>query len=474
MTVRLRTWALLAALSTLLLMVIGAYVVKIGAGLACEPGTWPLCNGSAFPPFRQPEGAADGRYSQHQILSEWTHRLFAGVATVFTVALLVSARRHRRDHAPLWTLGIAAVGLLFAQILMGAATVKLGNAPWTVVVHQGLAVAFFGVLVAVLALSWNLPPPAPRRADVPPRAEAAPPAPAEPRGPLQVLGDYVALTKPRVLLLLLVSAITSMLIAVGPTVSPALVAATVLGGAMASASGSAFNQWWERDLDAKMSRTMDRPVAAGRIPGHHVVVFSGSLALGSFMVLAVFVNLLAAVLALAGAVFYVVVYTLWLKRTTAQNIVVGGAAGSFPALVGWAAATGEIAWPALLLGFIVFLWTPPHFWSFALVYKEDYVRAGLPMLPVVRGDQATKEQIFLYTVALFLCATSLYFLGVVSDAWFVFGMLLSALFVFLAFLALRDPTTRAAYRLFRFSILYLGLLFLSLAVDRIVSFPSLL
>ena len=472
MTIRLRTWALVAAVSTFLLMVIGAYVVKTGAGLSCEPGSWPLCNGKAFPPFRQPEGFSENAFTQGQIISEWLHRLFAGIVSVLTISLLVAARKYRQ-RVDLWSLSIASAGLLFAQVLMGAATVQLGNAPWTVVIHQGLAIGFFGVLVAIMTLSWNLPLPT-RTEKVAKTTDAAASEPAEKQTVMQVLADYVSLTKPRVLMLLLVSAVTSMLIAVGPTISAGTIFATLLGGAMASGAGSAFNQWWERDLDAKMGRTMTRPVASGRLPGHHVLMFSASLAIGSFMVLTVFVNLLAAILALAGGLFYVIVYTLWLKRYTPQNIVIGGAAGSFPALVGWAAATGEIAWPALILGFIVFLWTPPHFWSLAIVYKDDYARAGVPMMPNVEGVQSTKEQIFLYSIALFVCATSLYFFDVVSDAWFIFGAGLSAFFVYLAFLTLRDESTKSAYRLFRFSILYLGLLFLSLAVDRIVTHSNLL
>lgn len=472
MKIKLRAWALAGTVSTFLLMVIGAYIVKTGAGLSCEPGSWPLCNGRALPPFRQPAGYSENAFTQAQIISEWLHRLFAGAVSILTIGLLVAARKYRR-RVDLWSLSIASAGLLFAQVVMGAATVQLGNAPWTVVVHQALAIGFFGVLVAILTLSWNLPVPASsRKTDEAGPGEAV--DPKEKRTVVQVLGDYVSLTKPRVLMLLLVSAVTSMFIAAGPTVAPGTIFSTLLGGAMASGAGSAFNQWWERDIDAKMGRTMTRPVASGRLPGHHVLIFSASLAVGSFMVLTVFVNLLAATLALAGGLFYVIVYTLWLKRSTPQNIVIGGAAGSFPALVGWAAATGEIAWPALILGFIVFLWTPPHFWSLAIVYKDDYARAGVPMMPNVHGIQNTKEQIFLYSVALFVCATSLYFFGVVSDAWFIFGTTLSALFVYLAFLTLRDPGTRAAYRLFRFSILYLGLLFLSLAVDRIVSPSNLL
>lgn len=460
---QLRHWVLATTLSTFLLMLIGAYVVKTGAGLSCPE--WPACTADDYlPPFHNPP------YTDAQILSEWTHRLVAALTGVLTAALFLAARRHR-DRTDLWTLSISAVGLLFAQILMGAATVRLQNAPWTVVVHQGLAMAFFGVLVALLTLTWRASPLS-RQAPVAAQSDA--PAASPPRRVTQVLGDYVSLTKPRVLMLLLVSAATSMLIAVGPRIDPWTVAATLLGGAMASGAGSAFNQWWEKDIDQMMARTANRPVASGRLPGSHVLAFSLSLALGSFMVLGVFVNLLAATLALAGGVFYVVVYTLWLKRATPQNIVIGGAAGSFPALVGWAAATGTVEWPALILGFIVFLWTPPHFWSLALVYKQDYARAGVPMMPVTRGEDVTRQQIFLYSVATLLCASSLWLFGVVSDTWFIFSLALSAVFVVMAFQTLFDETTKSAYRLFRFSILYLGLLFLSLAVDRILAPSTLL
>lgn len=462
---KLRTWALAAVLATFVLMVLGAYVVKTGAGLSCAKESWPHCNGRVLPPFPSPQDAqGNDIYTQGQILSEYFHRLFAGITSVLTLAVAVVTVRRYRDHGDLLTLAIASVGLLFAQILMGAATVRLDNAPWTVVVHQGLAIAFFGLLVAILALSS-------RRENVitldDALAATATPANPAPRRPLEVLGDYIQLTKPRVLMLLLVSAVTSMLIAAGGNVSPWQIVPTVIGGAMASGSGSAFNQWYERDKDKMMSRTAQRPMAAGRLPGSHVLAFSASLALGSFMVLAVFVNLLAAVLALGGALFYIAVYTIWLKPTSPNNIVWGGAAGSFPVLVGWAAVTGEVTWPALVLGFIVFLWTPPHFWAFALLYKDDYARAGIPMLPVVRGVDETKQQIFLYTIALLLCTTSLWLFDLLSVGYLLVSMVLGALFVFLAFELLRTPGVAAASRLFRYSILYLGLLFLYMAIDKV-------
>jgi heme o synthase len=466
----LRLWSLLAILSTFLLMVVGAYVVKTGAGLSCPD--WPTCNGQWFPPFPSPQNAAgDDVFTQQQILSEWFHRLFAAVAGLFTVGLMVHVYRHHRRDSDLMTLAVSAVGLLFVQIFAGALTVNLGNAPWTVVLHQGLAITFFGILVAIFVRSFGRAKTSTTETEpATPRVDEA----KEPRTLVGVLSDYAALVKPRVLLLLLVSAVTSMLIAVGRDVDVGLVLATVAGGAMASGAGSAFNQWWERDLDAMMARTAGRPVAAGRMSEAHVLAFAASLAAGSFMVLWVFANLLAASLALAGALFYVVIYTIWLKRSRPSNIVIGGAAGSFPVLVGWAAATGEITWPALVLGFIVFLWTPPHFWAFALLHKQDYARANVPMLPVVKGDGETKQQIVLYSLALFLCATGLWLFGVVGQGYLVAALVLSSLFVWLAFQTLRDTTPRSAQRLFRFSILYLGLLFLAMAVDRLLELPILL
>jgi heme o synthase len=464
---KLRAWALAAVISTFVLVLLGAYVVKTGAGMACVKESWPFCNGRVLPPFESPTDDNGVPYfTQGQMVSEWAHRAFAGITSLLTVGLIAVTVRRYRDHQDLLTLAITAGGLLFAQVLMGAATVNLNNAPWTVVVHQGLAFLFFGILTAIAVAAWRrdaspLPAPAPGQ------AQPASEAPARRTG-MQVLGDYLSLLKLRVVFLLLVSAVTSMLIAAGTSVDPKAVFATILGGTMAAGSGSAFNQWYERDKDKMMARTAKRPVAAGRLPGSHVLAYSASLAVGSFMVLAVFANLLAALLALAGALFYITVYTIWLKPSRPSNIVWGGAAGSFPVLVGWAAATGEVAPAALLLGFIIFLWTPPHFWSLALLYKDDYARAGIPMMPVVRGVDETKQQIFLYSVALLVCSTSFWLLDVdLSVGYLLVSMVLGALFVLLAFDLLRQSTMRPAMRLFRYSILYLGLLFLYMAVDKL-------
>lgn len=466
---KLRTWAFWAVLSTFLLMLIGAWVVKTGAGLSCPD--WPKCNGEFLPPFPSPQDSAgNDQYTQAQILSEWTHRLAAAVTGVLNVGLIVAAFRRYRDQGDLMTLSVGSGGLLFAQILMGAATVKLLNAPWTVVVHQGLAVSYFGVLVAIWVLAWRRESETFEAASGAARGEGASRGEASSR--LRVLGDYITLVKPRVLMLLLIAAVTSMLIAAGPTVTPWMIMATVLGGAMASGGASAFNQWYEADRDRMMTRTALRPVAAGRIPPHHVLAFSLSLLVGSFMVLSVFVNLLAAFLALGGGLFYIAVYTIWLKPSSVNNTVVGGVAGAMPVLVGWAAATGQVTLPALVLGFILFLWQPPHFWAFALLHKEDYARAGIPMLPVVRGDDVTRQQIFLYAVALLVASTSLWVFGVLSPWYLLVSMVLGALFVYLALQLLLEPADHQAQRLFRYSILYLGLLFVFMAVDTVWILPN--
>lgn len=468
---KLRAWVLWTTVFTFALILLGAYVVKTYAGQSCPD--WPQCNGKFVPPFESVKDAnGNDVYTSQQILSEYFHRVLAMITGFLVVAVNVVAFRRYREHAGLTTLSVTLAGLFFAQALIGKFTVDMGNVPWTVVLHQGLAMAIFGVLAALLVLSWrqdDYPRPEEKAAEAKPDAAEA----AAPRSTLQTMADYVALLKPRVLMLLLISAVTTMLIASGRDpdgslhLAPWTVIATVLGGAMASGSGSAFNQWWERDLDAMMARTATRPVAAGRLPGPHVLAFSASLAVGSFTVLAVFVNLLAASLALAGCLFYVLVYTMWLKRSRPSNIVIGGAAGSFPVLVGWAAVTGEVTLPALVLGFIIFLWTPPHFWAFALLYKNDYARAGIPMLPVVRGDGETRQQILLYSLALLGCTTSLWFFDVLSIGYLFVSSALGLLFVLLAFELWRVADPRAAQRVFRFSILYLGLLFLYMAVDRI-------
>jgi len=282
-------------------------------------------------------------------------------------------------------------------------------------------------------------------------------------------GDYLALMKPRIILLLLITTITTMIVASPHHLPLGALLLTVLGGTLAAGSANAFNMYVDRDIDAIMRRTCLRPVPAGRVRPSQALTFGAVTGCLSVAVMALGVNLLAAALSTAGILFYVGVYTLWLKRATPQNIVIGGAAGAVPPLVGWAAATGRIDPPAVALFAIVFLWTPPHFWALALGKAEDYRAAGVPMLPVVRGDAETRRQIFIYSIVLGAATFALYLpLHALGPAYAVAALALDAVFVGLAWavLVLRRPGLEMA--LFGYSILYLGLLFTAMVVDRLL------
>jgi protoheme IX farnesyltransferase len=238
---------------------------------------------------------------------------------------------------------------------------------------------------------------------------------------LQVVQSYYQLTKPRIIPLLLITTAGSMWIAAKGEVDPLLLLVTLTGGTMAAASAQTINCVYDRDIDYDMERTRHRPMPSGKVQPRDALIFAIALATISFTLLAVFANLLAALLAFSGIVFYILVYTHWLKRHTTQNIVVGGAAGAIPALVGWAAVTGTLSWSAWLIFAIVFLWTPPHFWALALMIRDDYAKVGIPMLPVIEGDTATVRQIWYYTlvtvVATVLLAVSYTHLTLPTNGW---------------------------------------------------------
>jgi heme o synthase len=280
--------------------------------------------------------------------------------------------------------------------------------------------------------------------------------------------DYVALTKPRIMTLLLLTGAAGMFVGAQGVPGLGLLAATIVGLAFACGGASALNHVLDRDIDSSMGRTSKRPVAAGRVSAELALEFGLALSALSFVLLGSVVNVLAAVLALVGNLFYVLVYTRWLKRSTPQNIVIGGAAGAVPPLVGWAAATGNLTLPALYLFLIVFLWTPPHFWALALLIKRDYEAARIPMLPVVRGDRETARQILLYTVALVALTLAPVFTGTFGPLYLVAAALLGAQFLRLAWSLRRELTPRRAGVLFHYSLAYLALLFIAMALDPIV------
>jgi heme o synthase len=279
---------------------------------------------------------------------------------------------------------------------------------------------------------------------------------------LTVLRDYVTLTKPTVQSLLLLTTVTTMYVAGNPSLR--LILLTCLGGAMSAGGAGAINHAVDRDIDRTMKRTADRPVASGRVPPAAAIAFGILLGAGSFLLLATQVNVLAAALSLSGLFGYVFVYTLWLKRTTPQNIVIGGAAGAVPPLVAWAATTGSLSGMAFYLFAIVFFWTPPHFWALSILMKDDYAAARIPMLPVVAGEDETRRQIMLYTVLLYAVTQLPFCAGGLGVAYLVPSMLLGAAFIGFSYMLLRTKSRRWALRTYLFSLLYLALLFVSMAI----------
>jgi protoheme IX farnesyltransferase len=287
--------------------------------------------------------------------------------------------------------------------------------------------------------------------------------------PIESLRDYVTLTKPRVMTLLLLTGACGMFVG-AQGVPPIGDLAAMLGGlALACGGASALNHVLDRDIDSLMGpRTRSRPVTTGRVTPTYALEFGLALSAFSFVLLAGLVNVLTATLALVGNLFYVLVYTRWLKRTTPQNIVIGGAAGAVPPLVGWAAATGNLTVPALFLFLIVFFWTPPHFWALALLIKRDYAAAGIPMLPVVKGERATVRQILIYSVVLVGVTVVPFAWGTLGLLYLVSALALGGVFVWLALGLARHTNQRRAAVVFHSSLLYLGLLFVAAALDPIV------
>jgi protoheme IX farnesyltransferase len=294
-------------------------------------------------------------------------------------------------------------------------------------------------------------------------ASTATTAPVLRTGARQLFSDYLQLTKPKVQSLLLLTTVTTMLVAGEPSVG--LILLTCLGGYLSAGGAGAVNHFYDRDIDARMARTADRPVPSGRVSPRAALTFGIVLAVASFVLMSLTINVLAASLSLAGFAGYVGVYTMWLKRRTVQNIVIGGAAGAVPPLVGWAAVTGNVSWISVYLFAIVFFWTPPHFWALSILMKDEYAKVGVPMLPVVRGEQETRRQILLYSVLLYAVTQLPFCAGSFGAIYLVSSLALGAAFIAGAVKLYRDADRAAALKLYLFSLAYLALLFVSMVAD---------
>ena len=285
----------------------------------------------------------------------------------------------------------------------------------------------------------------------------------------EVIKSYYQLTKPRIIPLLLITTAASMWIASEGKVDPFLLIVTLLGGTLAAASAQVLNCIYDQDIDYSMTRTRKRPIPAGKVQPRHALVFASVLGVLSVSLLTVFANLLAASLAMSGIVFYMLIYTHWLKRHSTQNIVIGGAAGSIPPLVGWAAVTGNLSVVPWILFAIIFLWTPPHFWALALMIKEDYAEVGVPMLPVIKGEEATVEQIWVYTWLVVPCSLLLmYPLGNLGIVYGAIACYLGYKFLYKAWELKQDPTNNPLARsLFKYSIFYMMMLCVGMIIDTL-------
>lgn len=291
----------------------------------------------------------------------------------------------------------------------------------------------------------------------------------------QVIQSYYQLTKPRIIPLLLITTAASMFMASEGNIDPFLLIMTLLGGSLAAASAQTFNCVYDQDIDYDMKRTRKRPIPSGKVQSNHAIIFGIILGILSFSLLGIWVNLLSALLTMSGIVFYMLIYTHWLKRHTTQNIVIGGAAGAIPPLVGWAAVTGDLSWSAWAIFTLIFLWTPPHFWALALMISDDYAEVGVPMLPVIEGASNTVKQIWIYTlITVAFSFVLIYPLHSLGFVYFGFAMVLGLSFILKAWQLLQQPEDKElAKSMFKYSILYMMLLCTGIVIDTLPSIHQL-
>jgi protoheme IX farnesyltransferase len=475
--------AVLTAAAMFGLLLFGSNVTAQDAGLVFPD--WPLMNGTLLPITPGLDDQVRGLYEVHVL-----HRYVAAfVLALVWVTALVAWRTQRSRRAVVWL--AVAIGVLFpVQVVIGGLQVLTVLADWTQTLHVALSALLWGLSVALAVTAYYEARTAAPSADV--LADGSPTGGGggggDDRGPREAASSsraatvraYVALTKPRIIELLLITTIPAMVLATrdlpGMTLPEWLRLAfwTMVAGTLAAGSANAINQYLDRDIDLLMSRTRRRPLPAHDVTPENALVFGIVLGIVSIALMAFFVNLISAFLTLLAIAFYVVVYTIILKRTTPQNIVIGGAAGALPPVIGWAAVTGRVDIPALLLFALVFYWTPPHFWALALRIRKDYEAARVPMLPVVKGVPETARQIALYTILLVAISLAFWPVAAMGPVYLVAAVGLGAIFLWRAFVLWRQAASpegslAQAIRLYRYSISYLTLLFAAVAVDALLA-----
>ncbi len=433
-----------AVFFTFILLVSGSIVTASGSTWACT--TWPLCAGTVFP---------DNALGRMHML----HRFTAAAGGFLLLALALRAWSQRHARPATFVASAVSFTLLLTQVGLGALGVLRGFSPLVAGLHVATATSVWAGAVITLTFSGL---------ELTQGVQDA----SQPEASANVsLGDFLSLTKPLIVGLLLLTTFAAMVVGAGGWPGTSLVIWTLLGGALAAGGSGALNQLIDRDLDGRMQRTSDRPLPSGRLDTPEVIAFGIILCILSFYTLAVFVNLLSALLSLFGILYYVFFYSLLLKPTTPQNIVIGGGAGAIPPLVGWAAATGSLDMGAFLLFALVFFWTPPHFWALALVRYKDYARAGLPMLPVVEGERQTRRLILLYTIQVVMLSLLMPLINVGGALFLFLAAAVGAGLIYFASALWKGGGNRRAWGMYRYSSLYLALIFTALILDTLVLNP---
>jgi protoheme IX farnesyltransferase len=432
-----------AAALGFVVILFGAQVANFHAGLLCLG--FPLCSGAALPP------------ANALAFLPWAHRAlaFGFLALLVGLAIQLSRRSDPASRRLRRSIGVV-LAVTVLQIGVAAAMVLELLPPALRAAHMLVGTLVWAALVVLVFHSARTP-----------SAPVVAPSMARP----SIVADLVTLTKPRIISLLLVTTVAPMFITPAGLPSVSLVLWVILGGYLMAGGANAINMWFDRDIDDKMSRTRLRPIPAGRIPAIPGLAFGIALGLMAFAIFWYRVNPLSAWLALGGLLFYVFVYTIWLKRTSPQNIVIGGAAGAFPPLVGWAAMTGRLDLAAIYLFAIIFYWTPPHFWALALIKRAEYAKAGVPMLPVVHGEERTKFEMLVYTLILLPLTLMPAFFGALGAFYGIAAALLGARLLWYCIQLLRERSvTPLAWHMYRYSLLYLALLFVAMGIDRALPF----